>query len=192
MIRTAAQRQTVICDASPSPPRLRLQPTPSPRSPRTPLDGGWWPRSGDPAAELPGLIIALQHHRGGLIGHLMLGSSGWDSRPRRLGVAGRLVRLGWFDTLPAGLLTALYTDGRRVDLLTIPPQTRRDAAAAAMELAAHTANHLHTPDLLTALPAPAPPADSRSDPRNTEAAPEAVWETDGGHLSRQELAEVGT
>jgi hypothetical protein len=179
VIWTAAQRQTVIGGSSSSLPRLRLKPTPSPHMP---LDGGWWPRSGDPAAELPGLILALQHHRGGLIGHVMLGWSGWDSRPRRLGVAGQLVRLGWFDTLPAGLLTALYTDGRRVDLLTVPTDTGPDAAVAAMELAAHTANQLHTPDLLIAL----------ADPLSAKAALETVWETDGGHLSRQEPAEIGT
>jgi hypothetical protein len=37
-------------------PRLRLDPA---RSRGTLLDGGWWARSGDPAAELPGLIRAI-------------------------------------------------------------------------------------------------------------------------------------
>lgn len=48
----------------------------------------------------------------------------WDSHPHRLRIDGphshRVVRLGWFDTLPAGLLTATCTDGDRIDLLTIP------------------------------------------------------------------------
>lgn len=37
----------------PSIPRLRIEPT---GSRRTFLDGGWWPRSTDPLAELPGLV----------------------------------------------------------------------------------------------------------------------------------------
>jgi len=34
----------------------------SARAPGTLLDGGWWPRSADLAAELPGLVLALQGH----------------------------------------------------------------------------------------------------------------------------------
>jgi hypothetical protein len=51
--------------------RLRLQPD---RSGRGPLDGGWWPRSADPAAELRGLILALdkRHDR---VARVMLGTA---------------------------------------------------------------------------------------------------------------------
>jgi hypothetical protein len=52
------------------------------------LDGGWWPRTDDPAAELPGLILALDK-RHGRITRIMLGTAGWDgSRPHRLRVDG--------------------------------------------------------------------------------------------------------
>jgi hypothetical protein len=51
--REMSEEQPVGLDeAPPAALRLRLQPD---RSGRGPLDGGWWPRSADPAAELPGL-----------------------------------------------------------------------------------------------------------------------------------------
>jgi hypothetical protein len=174
-MRTTAERRTTISLSPPSAPRLALQPSaPSHRTGpgwgdpgRTPLDGGWWPRSADPAAELPGLILALQAHGPPdgrrPITHVMLRVADWDSHPRRLRVddadAPLDIRLGWFDSLPAGLLTATYADGRRIDLLTVPASTGHAAAWAALELAAHPANHLPTPDLLAAVAVPAGPHD---------------------------------
>jgi hypothetical protein len=71
----------------------------------------------------------------------MLGTADWESsRPRRLRVDGpagrRVLRLGWFAAMPAGLLTAIYADGRRTDLLIVPPDTGEQAAQAAMGQAA--------------------------------------------------------
>ena len=93
---TTDERHTATIPAPPSRPRLRLQPD---LSARTLLDGGWWPRSADPAAELPGLILAIEE-RHGPITRIMLGRAGWDAslaaacrrpggQPRR---AARLVR----------------------------------------------------------------------------------------------------
>src|SRR5579863_5291801 len=98
---TTAERHTATSPAPPSRPRLRLQPA---LPGRTLLDGGWWPRSADPAAELPGLILALDQ-RHGPVTHVMLGRASWDaSRPRRLHVddpaGSRTVRLGWYATMP--------------------------------------------------------------------------------------------
>ena len=105
--------------------RLRLQPD---RSGRGPLDGGWWPRSADPAAELPGLILALdkRHDR---VARVMLGTADWDaSRPSRVRVGGpagsRVVRVGWFASMPTGLLTAIFASGQRTDLVTHSPAHR--------------------------------------------------------------------
>ena len=56
---------------------------------RTLHDGGWWPRSADPAAEMPGVILAVGE-RHGPITRVMLGHAGWDaSRSRRLRIDGR-------------------------------------------------------------------------------------------------------
>ncbi|WP_131739675.1 DUF5994 family protein [Actinomadura roseirufa] len=172
--------------SAPSAPRLRLRPEASPGSARTALDGAWWPRSTNPAAELPGLILALQDH-GPIddhrpITHVLLRVADWDDRPRRLRIDGpddaQVVRLSWFDSLPAGLLTAIHADGRRVDLFTVPASRTQAEAEAAMELASHPANHLHTPDLLAALTAPP----ERTDHADAQAGSESAWESEGGRL----------
>jgi hypothetical protein len=135
-------------------PRLRLRPD---HSGFALLDGGWWPRSADPAAELPGLILAMDEWNGRVI-RVMLGNAGWDlSRPRRVKVVGpagsRIVRLGWFATMPAGLLTAISATGQRTDLVTVPPWTGALDAAVAMEQAAQVGNRDHAPVILAAIPA---------------------------------------
>lgn len=183
---TTTERRTTISLSPPSTPRLRLRPAAPPGSVRTALDGAWWPRSADPVAELPGLVLALQDH-GPIddhrpITHVLLRADDWDSRPRRLRIDGppgtRVVRLSWFDSLPAGLLTAIHADGRRVDLLTVPVSTTRTEAEAVMELASHPANHLHTPGLLAALTV----APGRTDRAGTQNASEDAWESEGGRL----------
>jgi hypothetical protein len=102
--------------------------------------------------------------------------SDWESRPRRLRIEGvegltdtRVVRLSWFDTLPAGLLTAISADGHRVDLLTVPPDTDENAAWAAMEQAARTGGHIQAPG-------------GRTPGTSTESAQESGWESEGGRL----------
>ena len=128
------------------PPRLRLEPT---GSRHTLLDGGWWPRSVDPAAELPGLILAIDSLRGPVT-RLVLNAEAWDPHLRRLEVAGRIRRMGYFTSQPAALLTARCDNGQRVDLLVVPPNTARRSAEAAMVLAATAGNRIHAPDLLAA------------------------------------------
>lgn len=119
------------------------------------LDGGWWPRTDDPVEELPGLILALDK-RHGRITRVMLGTAGWDgSRPRRLRVDGpegsRVVRLGWFDTMPDGLLTALSAGGQRTGLVTVAARASQREALAAMEQAARAGNREHAPALIAAV-----------------------------------------
>lgn len=138
--------RTAISPTPPASPRLRLQ---SDEPACTLPDGAWWPRSADPAAELPGLVVALDE-QGGPVSKIMLGTADWDSsRPRRLRVDGpagrRVLRLGWAATMPAGLLTAIYADGHRADLLIIPPDTSEQAAQAAMEQAAQAGRPSRTP-----------------------------------------------
>lgn len=152
-------------------PRLRLEPE---RSRRTLLDGGWWPRSGDPAAEFPGLIRVIDDSRG-LVSRLMLGPAGWDSQPRRLSAAGRVIRLGWFPGQPPGLLTVFCGSNDRVDLLVVPPGTAEADAMAAMELAASAARVIHAPDILAGLT-------RRHVPPQTDAELSA-WENEGGSLA---------
>ncbi|WP_020577886.1 DUF5994 family protein [Actinopolymorpha alba] len=131
---------------APLAPRLRWGPSLS-RS--AVLHGAWWPRSTDPIEELPGLILAIDDRRGGPVTCIMLGLSGWDARPPRLRVAGRLIRLGWFTTQPSNLLTASWDNRYNIELLVVPSATNVPLAEAAMALAADAANTVPAPDILT-------------------------------------------
>jgi hypothetical protein len=171
-VTTTIAPTTTAPAAPPSTPRLMLEPA---GSTRVLLDGGWWPRSTDPAAELPGLILALDEVRG-RISRLILSIGGWDPRPRRLTVAGRLLRLGYFTSQPTALLIAICDNGGRVDLLVVPPHTARPTAEAAMALAATASNRVHAQHLLAA-------AAGRPATRADHELPEQVWEAEGGQLN---------
>lgn len=174
MTLTMNRRNIATATTAPSTPRLRLEPT---GSRRTLLDGGWWPRSTDPVAELPGLILAIDNLRGPVL-QLVLSASGWDSRPGRLQVADRVVRLAYFTSQPASLLTALCDKGNRVDLLVIAPGTEPGDAAAAMVTAAATGNLVHAQHILGAVPQPVDLS-----PIGESAAEDSAWEDDGGRLA---------
>jgi hypothetical protein len=126
--------------------RLRLDPHPS-RT--TVLDGGWWPRSTDAATELPKLVRALAGLRG-RITHVLLNVGDWDApHARRADTGGGNLRLGWFTSQPAGLITVISEFGRdRFDLLVVPPDASRASADTALTAAADAADRRHTPELL--------------------------------------------
>ncbi|MEI8412781.1 MULTISPECIES: DUF5994 family protein [unclassified Kribbella] len=147
MTLTANDGRTFFSATEPSTPRLRLQAGAAPEL----LDGGWWPRSTDPVAEIPGLVLAIDGLHGPIT-RLMLHGNDWDSQPRRMAIAGRLVRLGYFASQPVGLLTALSGKaGARVDLVVIPPDTDPDTAETVMTLAATNGNHIHAQDLVASV-----------------------------------------
>ena len=189
---TTDRHMIAISLTPPSTPRLRVEAT---GSRRTLLDGGWWPRSTDPVAELPGLVLAIDRLRGPIT-RLVLAADGWDSHPRRLSVASRVLRLGYFASQPTSLLTALCDNGDRVDLLVVPPRTAGATADAAMVLAATASNLVHAQHILTAPDLTAPdltaphltapdltaldPPASTTASRRAEGAAEAVWDTEGG------------
>lgn len=168
MTSTTLRKHIAASPTPPSAPRLRMEPT---GARRTLLDGGWWPRSTDPVAELPGLVLAIDGLRGPVT-RLVLSAHGWDSQPRRLRVADRVLRLGYFGSQPASLLTALCANGDRVDLLVVSPGTEPGTADAAMLLAATTGNLVHAQHILAHLDT-LPRSDASDAARR-------VWEDDGG------------
>jgi hypothetical protein len=165
------QRATIVAAPPSSPPRLDLAPV---RAGRAVLDGGWWPRSWDPVAELPGLILDLDASFGP-IRQVLLNIDAWDRRFGRLAVGSRVVRMGWFTGLDPALLIATTERGDQIDLLVVPPGTAPAAARAAMARAADPADTTHAPAILATMPAGliAPPDDS----------PASVWDNEGGHLA---------
>lgn len=166
---TTAQRATVVPSSPPSEPRLLLAPT---RAGQAVLDGGWWPRSWDPVAELPGLVLALAA-RYGRIRSVMLNSVTWDSRFRKLAVGAALVRMGWFASLDPALLIATTDRGDQLDLLVVPPRTAAPAAERAMTMAADPTNIMRAPDVLAV--APVAPGNGPD--------PNAVWDNEGGRIA---------
>ncbi|HWD78274.1 MAG TPA: DUF5994 family protein [Kribbella sp.] len=174
MTLTANDGRTVFSATEPSTPRLRLRSGGT----REVLDGGWWPRSTDPVAEIPGLVLAIDAVRGPIT-RMMLASGDWESHPRRLAVNGRLVRLGYFNSQPPGLLIALSGGAdARVDLAVIPPGTTATVAEVALTLAATRGNRIHAQNVVPSASAAAASSGSRSAER-----PEDAWETDGGHVA---------
>jgi hypothetical protein len=126
--------------------RLRLDPT---LSNSGVLDGGWWPRSRDPDAELPNLIGGLESAVGPIT-RLALNLDAWDRAPRRVAVDGRRLRVGWFRTMDPNVigLTRAFQD--RLALLVVPPQAITAAAGIAMAMAADPTNHARPADILAA------------------------------------------
>jgi Family of unknown function (DUF5994) len=167
---TTTQRATIVPPSPPSEPRLSLAPV---RAGQAVLDGGWWPRSWDPVAELPGLVLALSD-RYGPIRYVMLNSGAWDSRFRRLAVGAGVVRMGWFATLDTALLIATTDRNDQLDLLVVPPATAAAVAEKAMTTAADPTNIMRAPDILAV--GAAPPATAAG----TGPDPDAVWDNEGG------------
>ncbi len=96
------------------------------------IDAAWWPRSVDLTAELPALLNVVWT-AGREISRVTYSIAGWDPAPRRIRVAGRMVRLGGFadgDVLTIRLTDAWRND--RIDVLIIAPDTDPDVAQRAL------------------------------------------------------------
>jgi hypothetical protein len=102
------------------------------------LDGAWWPRSGVLPRELPPLIREL-HRRGALATRVSYSPQMFQLAARKLEVDGRLVRLGWFNSMDPHLLTVTHGTGR-LNLLVVPPETSVKAATRAMRKASAPGN----------------------------------------------------
>jgi hypothetical protein len=111
------------------------------------LDGGWWPRSWDAEAELPGLVQALSE-RYGRIRHVLLNGPTWTGHVRRLATADGVVRVGWFTSMSAALMVAITDADHQIDLLVVPALFDQAAARQAMTAAADPANVAHATELL--------------------------------------------
>lgn len=158
-----------------SAPRLVLAPV---RADRAVLDGGWWPRSWDAVAELPGVVLALSA-RYGTIRQLMLNNVVWTGHFKRLPVGDGVVRAGWFANIDPAMLIATTYDGDQIDLLVVPPSTATGPAESAMARAADPANRMRANAVLTAASASENPEQTAPrTPGNDDEQP--VWDNDGG------------
>ena len=104
------------------------------------LDGGWWPRTSDVAAELDALVTTLPA-RVGPVTRVSLNVSSWPDHPRRVRFGAAELRLGWLTAMDPHVVTLSQPGGRVLILLVVPPQAVSDSAARAMGSAA--AGHAH-------------------------------------------------
>jgi Family of unknown function (DUF5994) len=156
---------------SASPP-ARLSLAPDGSSPAL-LDGAWWPRSRDLAAELPSLTTVLDP-RWGRITRITVNPAYWPVVPHKIRVEGHAVQVGWFEAEQDRhkLLLLSYRTGRW-DLLVVPPETDPEAAAWLMAAAADPLRASTASGLMDE-------AEQRSPAVLADRAPEAVWESEGG------------
>ncbi len=171
MTSATSYRVRSIAPQAGPPVRLSLRP---PAHRERVLDGGWWPRSRHPGAELPGLITAINESRG-LVTRILLHLDAWTPRPRHLRIDGRVVHLTWSRTADPNLIIVACANDHRLNLLVIPPHANMTRAAAALAAAAAPDNTLHPSEVLIKVSIPLPSAAA-------EQLSESVWETDGGRV----------
>ncbi|MFF1833559.1 DUF5994 family protein [Streptomyces sp. NPDC058231] len=143
------------------------------------LDGAWWPRSRDLAAELPELTAALDP-LWGRITRVTVNPTFWPVIPRKVPVQGHVIHVGWFEPEqdPHKLLLFSYTTGRW-DLLVIPPQTDPSTAAWLMAEAADPARSLTASGLMQGAELFRAAAEA-----DWDLVRETVWDSEGGHSAR--------
>ena len=126
-------------------PRLRLKP-------KAPLsgyvDGAWWPRSDDLAAELPDLLAVLSV-RLGRIDRVMYNVNEWAKASAKLATGGRAVRLDGYRLQPINTVEVLGLNRNKIALLVVPPNTDPDEAHATLMAAAAPGNDSTVDSLLT-------------------------------------------
>jgi hypothetical protein len=127
-------------------PRLRLKPK-APHSGY--VDGAWWPRSDDLAAELPDLLAVLSV-RLGRIDRVMYNLGEWATAPAKAMLGERVVRLDGYRRQPINTLEVLGVNRDKIVLLVVPPDTKPDQAHATMMAAAAPNNDSSVEGLLMA------------------------------------------
>ncbi len=91
----------------------------------------------------------------------------WSNIPHRIPVAGRAVKVGWFQSMDRGLVTLTINGHEGITLRVIPPEAAYASAPRD--------------------PNGAPPVQDRTPAPGVSAGQEAeqdVWEDEGGHFGR--------
>ncbi|WTP62487.1 DUF5994 family protein [Streptomyces phaeochromogenes] len=170
---TATVSYAPTLEDRPSPPSLRMSLAPAGSAPAL-LDGAWWPRSRDLGAELPALTAVLDS-LWGRITRVTVNPAHWPTVPRKVPVAGHVVKVGSFMAQqdPHQMLLLSYRVGRW-DLLVIPPQTNPVAAAWLLAAASDPIRTSTASELMAE-------AAHLGTVTETDRAVEAVWDSEGGH-----------
>jgi uncharacterized protein DUF5994 len=138
-------RTSALSPAIPPASRLSLDPG---LNRRGALDGGWWPRSRDASVELPGLVSALNARVGAIV-RLGVDARDWDDIPRRITVAGHVVRIGRFADVNHKIIATRGPQDHLL-LLVVPPRASTAAAKSALAMAARGKNAGRPEEILVA------------------------------------------
>jgi hypothetical protein len=125
-------------------PRLRMKPK-APQSGY--VDGAWWPRSDDLAAELPDLLAVLSV-RLGRIDRVLFNSNEWAKPSAKFATGGRRVRLDGYRLQPTNTVEVLGLNRSRIVLLVVPPNADPDKAHDTLMAAAAPSNDSTVDNLL--------------------------------------------
>ncbi|MFC0114069.1 DUF5994 family protein [Kibdelosporangium aridum] len=129
---------------SPRPPlRLRLKPNAPPTGY---VDGAWWPRSRDLAAELTALAEVLAIRLGPVV-RVAFAAAAWKPVSE---VDGRAIRLTALRSQEKHIVRVSGSDGIQLTLLVVPPEASGAASHAAIMLATRRANWDGPADILAA------------------------------------------
>ncbi|MEV0629647.1 DUF5994 family protein [Nonomuraea wenchangensis] len=135
--------------------RLSLHPVPNRRAL---VDGAWWPYSRNAAAELPGLIAAVDRLLDRVTLRIGVHGDTWQGLPRRIPARGRQIRISWSRHTDPRLITLSFDTGEPVVLLIIPSGTAAGAAKATLKLTGQDTADLTPDDIITLATLPSRPA----------------------------------
>ena len=177
----SGQRRPTLTTAGQQPrgPRLAMKPTGSMRGC---VDGGWWPRSDDLAAEFPDLASALAPWVGP-VSRVSYHLNTWGTVPRKVPVQSRIVRFEGFRSMSPNTVVVIGEDSRRISLLVVPPSVTGGAARAALRSAAGHDSTVTVADILASngiTPGTRPDVTTAVPRPRVAGAAEQRWEADGG------------
>jgi hypothetical protein len=160
------------------------------------LDGGWWPRSRNATVELPGLVSALNSRVGAVV-RLGVDARDWDDIPRRVTVAGHVVRIGRYADVNHKII-ATRGPQDHILLLVVPPQATAAAAKSALALAASGRKSGRPEEILAASgienkaqASPPPAGPYRQEPATVLADAGTARPTVTAYARRDEPGEIG-
>ncbi|ASR36634.1 hypothetical protein BAY61_18330 [Prauserella marina] len=163
------------------PPRHTLRLRLKPKAPTTGyVDGAWWPRSRDLAAELPALLAVLAI-RPGRIERVTYNLTMWEPAARRLTIEGRTVRLEGFRSQHPDTVTVTGQGRQRLTLLVVAPETT-PASAHDTLMTASQRDNVDSTDTLLALSRVTPVATLKNTGTELMEAATQRWEVDGGRV----------
>ncbi|MEV4019548.1 DUF5994 family protein [Nonomuraea angiospora] len=125
---------------------------------RAVVDGAWWPYSREAAAQLPGLIAAVDQRLGRTTLLVGVSRDAWQRIPGRIPARGRQVRIGWFRHADPDVVVLFFAAAEPVALLVIPPDTATGPAEATLKRTAHDSAGLTADDILIHARLPPEPA----------------------------------